>query len=91
MQSTQRGFKTYAYTNGSFATGDRMKKAIDEGLSYIRFSCIGYTPKLYKKWMSEDNFSLLKGNIKETISYINKTGASTEVSSYHLILDNDNL
>ena len=88
---TQRGFKTYAYTNGSFTTGDRMKRAIDEGLSFIRFSCIGYNHSLYEKWMSKDNFSLLKGNIKETISYINDTGAATKVSSYHLILDNDNI
>jgi len=85
---SKNNFKSYVYTNGSFTHGERMKKAIDAGLDFIRFSCIGYTPFLYKKWMSKDNFDLVKRNILETKEYIVKTNSKCEVSSYHLILDN---
>ena len=62
---TDRGFKTYMYTNGSKFKGDLMREVIDAGLSFVRFSCIGYNRELYKKWMSKDNFELLKQNIIE--------------------------
>ena len=88
---TNKGFKSYMYTNGSKFTGEFMQRVIDAGLDFVRFSCIGYTPELYTKWMSKDNFELLKRNVKETKEYIKKSGASTEVSSYHLILDNNQI
>ena len=88
---TDRGFKSYIYTNGSKFRGKLMNEVIDAGLNFVRFSCIGYNPELYKKWMSKDNFELIKNNIKETKSYIDKVGSECEVSSYHLILDNDNI
>lgn len=88
---TDNNMKSYIYTNGSFVTGDRMKKAVDAGLDFIRFSCIGYNSSLYKKWMSKDNFDLLKSNIIETKNYIKKTGSNCKVSSYHLILDNEKI
>ncbi len=88
---SDRGFKSYIYTNGSFVLGDNMKKAIDAGLSFIRFSCIGYNSSLYEKWMSKDNFDLIKFNVRKTIDYVNDSGSSCHVSSYHLILDNSNV
>ena len=30
-----------------------MNEVIDAGLNFVRFSCIGYNPELYKKWMSK--------------------------------------
>ena len=86
---TDKKFKSFIYTNGSFTSGDRMKRAIDAGLNFLRFSCIGYNRELYKKWMSKDYFYKLKKNIEETQSYILKSGSKCVVSSYHLILDND--
>lgn len=88
---TDKGFKSYMYTNGSRLSGDFMKEVVDAGLSFVRFSCIGYTRELYKKWMSKDNFELIKRNVEETKNYIEQNNLSTEVSSYHLILDNSNI
>ena len=42
-----------------------MKKVIDAGIDFIRFSIIGYNKEVYKKWMNIDNFNLIIQNIKE--------------------------
>ena len=88
---TNRGLKTFMFTNGSYFTGDLLKDTIDAGLSFVRFSCIGYNRDLYQKWMSQDNFNMLKKHVTETNDYISKRNSNCEVSSYHLILDNDNV
>jgi hypothetical protein len=62
-----------------------MKDVIDAGLDFVRFSFIGYTPELYKKWMSKDNYQLIIDNAIETSEYIKQSGSNCEVSSYHLI------
>lgn len=91
QECTNRGLQSFMYTNGSRFTGKLMRDAIDAGLSFVRFSCIGYNQELYKEWMSKDNFELLKRNVKETQDYIKESGSNCEVSSYHLIIDNDNI
>ena len=47
------------YCNGARLNGDFMKKVIDAGIDFIRFSMIGYNPKVYQKWMDIDNFNLI--------------------------------
>lgn len=79
---TRRGLKTFMYCNGSNLSGDYMKDVVDAGLGHVRFSCIGYNRKLYHKWMSQDNFELIRENAKAVKDY-----GRCEVSSYHLILD----
>lgn len=90
-ECTKRGFPSFMYSNGSFFSGQFMKDCVDAGLSFARFSCIGYNREKYKQWMSIDNFELLKKNIKEAKEYIELTGSKCIVSSYHLILDNNNI
>lgn len=88
---TRRGCASFIYTNGSFLTGDYMQDAVDAGLSFVRFSCIGYTPEIYHQWMSQDRFYEIRDNASETQAYINQTGSDCVVSSYHLILDNNEI
>lgn len=88
---TKRGFKSYMYCNGSRLNGQFMQDVIDAGLSFVRFSCIGYDRDTYKTWMNIDNFDLIKSNARETKAYIEKTKSSCQVSSYHLILDPENI
>ena len=88
---TKRGLRSFMFTNGSYFSGDLMKDTIDAGLSFARFSCIGYNQELYKKWMSVDNFQLLYDNISAAKDYIEQSKADTKLSSYHLILDNSNI
>ena len=52
---SSRGLKSYIYCNGSGFTDSLMKRCLDAGLDYIRFSMIGYSPVLYKEWMSEEH------------------------------------
>lgn len=85
---TKRGFPSFIYSNGSFFKGQFMKDCINAGLSFARFSCIGYNRETYKKWMSEDNFDMLKEHIIQAKAYVEQTSSKCILSSYHLILDN---
>lgn len=88
---TRRGLKSFMYCNGTFLRGQFMRDTIDAGLDFVRFSCIGYNRELYKKWMSQDRFEYVRENAMETQHYIQQSESTCEVSSYHLILDNNNL
>ena len=66
-----------------------MKDVVDAGIDFIRISVIGYNRELYKKWMNVDNFDLIKSNIIELKKYIKEKNLKTEVSTYHLITDNN--
>ena len=87
---TKRNLKSYMYCNGANLHGQYMKDVVDAGLDFVRFSCIGYNKETYNEWMSTDNFDLIKTNMNEMQEYIKETNSSCEVSSYHLILDNEN-
>lgn len=78
----KRGLKSYMFTNGAEFKGDFMKAVVDAGLDFVRFSCIGYDQGKYWKWMNVNNFDLIKENAAAAKEY------GTDVSSYHLILDN---
>ena len=66
----QRGLKCYMYCNGANLKGEFMKKVIDAGIDFIRFSIIGYNREIYQKWMNIDNFELIIQNINEASDYI---------------------
>jgi len=88
---TRRGLKSFMYCNGTNMRGQFMRDTIDAGLNFVRFSCIGYTPELYKKWMSQDRFDYVRNNAIETANYIKLSDSNCEISSYHLIIDNENI
>lgn len=85
----RRGLKAYIYTNAYRLQGDFMKRVIDSGIDFIRCSVIGYDPETYRKWMDANNFLKVRQNVIEMQDYIYGSGAKTEVSSYHLITDNN--
>jgi len=88
---TKRNLKSFIYCNGSNMSGQYMRDCIDAGLTFLRFSCIGYNRETYQQWMDCDNFELLKRNVKETVDYVKSSGSDCVVSSYHLITDRSNL
>ena len=79
------------YCNGARLNGDFMKKVVDAGIDFIRFSIIGYNKEKYKQWMNIDNFDLIKKNIHELVNYIRSTNSDCKVSTYHLITDNNEI
>ena len=87
----QKNLKCFMYCNGARLNGEFMKKVIDAGIDFIRISVIGYNKEKYKKWMNIDNFDLIKNNIKELQSYIKKSNSKCELSTYHLITDNNQI
>ena len=83
----KKGIDCNIVTNGYNLTDDMSSKLINSGLKNIRVSVIGYTPPLYKQWMSRDAFSTVYMNVHR---FMRKAKSSyTTISSYHLILDND--
>ena len=88
---TKHNVLSYIFSNAFRFKGDYMQRCVDEGLSRIRFSIIGYNQEVYKKWMNKDAFNIVKQNAIEAQEYIAKTNSSTEIASYHLITDNDQL
>ena len=79
--------KAYIFSNGLRMQGKFMRDCVDAGLDFFRFSIIGYNAETYSKWMSSPNFERVIDNMKQMRSY----ATNCRVSSYHLILDNDNL
>ncbi len=86
-----RNLKCYMYCNGARLNGDFLKRVLDQGIDFIRYSIIGYNKEKYHKWMNIDNFDLIISNIKEAKNYIEKNNLNTRLGTYHLILDNKNL
>lgn len=90
LAAKNRGFPVFMYCNGSRLSGDFMKRVVDAGIDFIRFSIIGYNHEMYKKWMNIDNWDLVLNNAKELQRYIKSSGSSCQFSSYHLILEPEN-
>jgi len=86
-----KGCKAYINTNGARLKGQLMKDVIDAGIDLVRFSVIGYNKEKYNKWMDVDNFDQIKINIKETMDYVKSSASKCNISTYHLILDNNQI
>jgi len=88
---TERGLKSYIYTNGLKLQGQFMKDCVDAGLSAVRFSIIGYSDWKYKIWMNSDEYHTIWDNIRELKRYAFFTDNECDVSTYHLITNNENI
>ena len=67
---TKHNVLSYIFSNAFRFKGDYMQRCVDEGLSRIRFSIIGYNQEVYKKWMNKDAFNIVKQNAIEAQEYI---------------------
>ena len=88
---TKHNVLSYIFSNGFKFRNSFMEQCVDAGLSRLRFSIIGYNASKYKEWMNRDAFDFVKKNAIEAQEYISKTNGVTELASYHLITDNDQL
>jgi hypothetical protein len=70
-------------------SGDFMRECVDAGLSYYRFSVIGYDQLSYMTWMNRNAFHKIREQAREMVEYCKDK--ETTVASYHLILDENNL
>ena len=87
----EKNLKCFMYCNGARLNGEFMKQVIDAGIDFIRISVIGYNKEKYKKWMNIDNFDLIRDNIKQIQDYVKETKSSCQLSTYHLITDNEKI
>jgi MoaA/NifB/PqqE/SkfB family radical SAM enzyme len=87
----KRGLKAYIYTNGFNLTDDYMRGVLDAGIDFIRCSVIGYNQATYAKWMDTDSFYHIRRNLVELQNYAIVSGSDVELSTYHLITDNNQI
>lgn len=86
-----RGMRPLVYTNGLLVKDSLMKKMFDSGLYLCRFSCIGYNREKYKEWMRIDAFNTIINNARAARNYVRQQNYKSIVSSYHLILNNNDI
>lgn len=76
-------------TNGYNLSEDMSLKLLDSGIDTIRVSVIGYDKNTYKQWMSKDAFNFVYQNCRKFLKVLDKGNYETNLTSYHLILDNN--
>ena len=84
--------QAFAFSNGLRMSGDYMKKCVDAGLDFFRFSFIGSTPDEYDQWMYNTkggNFNIITENIARMQEYVEQSGSDCVVATYHLITEED--
>ena len=74
-------------TNGFFLDERTTLFLLDNGISNIRVSAVGYDRQTYKTWMNSDSFDKVYRNCETTLGLMSKGNYDTSFSSYHLILD----
>ena len=92
--------KAFCFSNGYRMFGKFMKRCVDAGLDFYRFSFIGHNQEQYRKWMYNriqentpphfSNFDMICENIMRMQDYVEESGSDCVVATYHLITDNDN-
>lgn len=87
----KHGAKAFMFSNGMRMRGDYMKRVVDAGADFFRFSIIGYSAETYKQWMNSPYFDLVIKNLNEMQQYVQQSGSGCVVATYHLILDNENV
>lgn len=80
----------FVFSNGMRMQGDYMKKIVDAGIDFFRFSIIGYSESTYKQWMNSPYFNLVVKNLHQMQQYVTSSGSDCVVATYHLITNNDN-
>jgi len=80
----KRNMPTFVKTNGSFKK-ESLDRCLSAGLTYIRFSVIGYDRRSYKKHMSVDNFNTVLDNILYCKEQISRHNYNCAASIYHLV------
>lgn len=79
---SQQGLETLITTNGSRLTSDLSDRLIEAGLTALTVSAIGSTREKYHHWMSQDNFDL----VREQVRYYNQH-SPRPANLYHLITE----
>ena len=74
-------------TNGFFLDESTARFLLDNGISNIRVSVVGYDQQTYMTWMNSDSFDRVYRNCEATLEILSRGNYQTKFSSYHLILD----
>ena len=81
------GMRCITVSNGHLLSPALSRKLIEAGIDAVRVSGIGYDRDTYQKWMSKDAFDRVRQHVKEFIRLNAEIGGSSELRTYHLVLD----
>ena len=87
----KHGAKAFMFSNGNRMHGDYMKRVVDAGADFFRFSIIGYNVDTYWAWMNSKEFTKVINNLEAMQRYVEDSDSDCVVSTYHLVMDNDNI
>lgn len=81
----QRDLKVLVTTNGARLTAELSDQLIAADLTQLTVSATGYDRASYQHWMGEDNYDLVRENVRYYVKH-----AKNKCNLYHLITDPDN-
>jgi len=87
----RHGAKAFMFSNGNRMQGDFMKRVVDAGSDFFRFSIIGYNPETYWAWMNSKEFTKVINNLEAMQRYVEDSVSDCVVATYHLVMDNENV
>ena len=83
----KKQLRCVSFTNGLKLDEELSVKLIKAGIDVLRVSCIGYDRGTYNKWMSRDEFNLVRENIKRFVELNKELKGKSDVHLYHLIIN----
>ena len=84
---SSKNLTSMIYTNGQLLDKNRFISLCEAGMSIIKVSCQGWNKESYKHWMSNENFDMVRNNLKECLEVLKEKKYSTILQTNHLIQD----
>ena len=85
----EKGVQCISFTNGLKLDEDFSRLLIEAELDVLRISAVGYDQASYHRWMSKDEYKLVRKNVRQFVRLNEHLGGKTEVHLYHLLTDID--
>ncbi|HIJ84929.1 MAG TPA: SPASM domain-containing protein, partial [Magnetococcales bacterium] len=83
----ERGIQCVSFTNGLKLNETLAHRLIDAQIDILRVSAVGYDRASYHRWMSKDEYDLVRDNVRKFVQLNQQLGGRTEVHLYHLLTD----
>ena len=86
----EKGLHCISFTNGIKLTAEVSWKLIAAKIDVLRISAVGYDRENYRRWMSKDEYELVRENVRNFVQLNREMAGTTEVHLYHLVADHEN-
>ncbi|MBF0145234.1 MAG: radical SAM protein [Magnetococcales bacterium] len=80
-----KGIQCVSFTNGLKLNESLAQRLIEAEIDILRVSAVGYDRESYQRWMSKDEFELVRNNVRQFVALNQRLGGKTQVHLYHLL------